>query len=313
MAIVGAPNHRCVLSIFPQRMSATWRHNGFTSYEHASAPRDQILRRTFEWRIGPYCSKHPDHAHSTKDLRDGFCRFPMNTDSGICGRPFEERPRWHDVLTPCEKDQGYAVYVIHDARCYGRDWSQDAEVYRADPVDAQSIVTDFVNIYSGGMIGTDKGFRPGILAMNGDEPTEEELAQVRAQQVAYFEFLVLDAISIHNNPKENQIISGLHRLACAWIGRTDLPFMIKMEQRQTKPCPACTEIIAYRANRCNQCHTDLDSWYESKGLVPDEKEDPFVADLMRRKAEAKKRQHQHVDEPSAPSTVIGAGKTKAAA
>ena len=274
---IAIPSHRCVVSIFPIMMRHEWRHNGFTTYEHAAAPRDQILHRVFSWQRGLYCPKHVSLQQSNKAIESGNCYQ--------CGTKLIEYPEWVDEFTPCAKDEGYAVYQLHDTFCWGRDWSQDKEIYRKDPVDAQSVCNDFVSVYSGGLLGADKGLRPGILAIAGEEPTPEELAQVRAMQTAFFQYLHDDAVAKWADGKTVEITS-LHRAACKWLGRMDHEFMKKAEQRSMKECPACSESMPYNANRCRSCSTDLDIFYESRGILPDEKEDPFVRKLIERKKQA---------------------------
>lgn len=275
---IGIPAHRCVLSIFPIELDHEWRHNGLTHYTHAAAPRDKILRRTFSWNVGLYCPEHPLHEQSNADLQGGYCQFQIDKRTR-CNVKLEERPRWIDEYTDCEKDQGYAVYVLHDTRSWNRDWGQDKEVFRADGVDAQSIVTDFVTVYGSGMIGSDKGLRPGIIAMAGDYPTEDELQKARQMQTAHFEFLYHDAVALHADGKTREI-TNLHRVACSWLGRNDLPFLRKIQQRSLKPCPACGEDIMYEAMKCKHCNESLPEWYQRYGVNPTDNNDEIVSAFL---------------------------------
>jgi hypothetical protein len=198
----------------------------------------------------------------------------------------EELPRWKDTIQPCAKNEGYAVYRLYDTASWSRDWNKDKEEYKSDPVDAYSVASDFASVYTTGLLGTDKGHKPGIMIISGDEPTPDELKQVRETQRDYFEHLFHDAIQL-NASGRGIGISELHRIACTWLGRLDLPFIEKIEQRNAKECVACGETIAAKANKCRFCGTELDVWYEERALMPDKKDDPFVYDVIERKRAAK--------------------------
>jgi len=256
--------------------------NGFTQLEHAEAPRNSILKRDFNWQVGQYCVEHPELEHDQAMIQrtGGRCAAMLDKRTP-CNLALQERPRWFDTYLECKKDQGYAVYKIYDSRYYQRDWLPDQETYITRHVPAHSIVTDFITIYSGGMPGADKGFRAGIIAIDGDMPTEEELERVRAQQTAHFTYLFNDAVSSYASQK-TELITDLHRDACSWLGRDDLPFLKKIRQVSVKDCPACGESIMAAALRCHKCTANLPEWYASYGITPESlgKEDEAVSSFL---------------------------------
>jgi hypothetical protein len=293
-------------------MSHQWRHNGITSYEHVPAPKDAILRRVFNWQVGLYCPEHPHIQHSKKDMEVGRCQQIIDS-TRRCLHEFEDQPKWYDSITECAKEEGYAVYQFHDTHCWERDRESDADRYFAKPVDAQSVANDVVFMYTHGMPGTDRGFTPGIMVMSGDTPTADELASVHARQTRFFEYLFNEAQGMSTHPDKSINISDLHRTACEWLGRFDVPWMKRAVHVSTKQCPACDETIRMSAKYCKECHTALDVWYESRGLMPEKEDDPFVYDLMERKAKAAAgKRHIVVEEPAIDEEpfVIGSGKVK---
>lgn len=193
-----------------------------------------------------------------------------------------ERPKNRDGSTPypthgltCDTEyaleaaprDGYSVLAVFDALQPMTGWSQDGPKENTltpghIPVDV--VANDLVNAWSSQTIVSKHGYKPGIGLIAGELPTEAELARLREQQRAFFEFLVQDANDKHLLG-ETKNITNIHRSSAHWLlgeAAQQLAWYPKMEQRSVKDCPRCAKQILSAALGCEHCSLDLVGWYE---------------------------------------------------
>jgi hypothetical protein len=102
-------------------------------------------------------------------------------------------------------------------------------------------------------------FRPGIMIIDGLEPTAEELAYLAQQQRGYAEFMVHDAQQSAER-HEWKKITDLHRCWAVWINYQpasgESNWTAKIGSEQIKQCVKCFERIDIRASICKTCKSD---------------------------------------------------------
>ena len=137
------------------------------------------------------------------------------------------------------------------------------------PVPVETIISDLLNCWTGGLFDVPSGAKPGIgeisllpaqvreLNKTGELPEDigvakEELDQLNSQQTLYFEYLFTEGERLHkqNNWKE---ITETMRLAADWLGY-QREWSHKAIARDSGPCPLCTAIIPNAAVVCPSCH-----------------------------------------------------------
>ncbi len=185
------------------------------------------------------------------------------------------------VIEAAPRD-GYSILAVFDALQAMTGWSQDGPKENTlspghIPVDV--VANDLVNTWAAQTIASKDGYKPGIGIIAGELPTEEELAKLREQQRAFFEFLVQCANDMHIG-QESKNITNIHRHSAHWLlgeAAQQLPWYPKMEQRSVKNCPRCARQILSAALGCEHCSLDLIAWYERfTHLTPD----PAVAQFL---------------------------------
>lgn len=246
------PNSTTILSIFPIALERQFLHNGFITYQHPEAPRDSILRRTY----------NPERVSTTN-------RIPPGT------------PDFFDETKNCEVNQGYTLIRVFDTFVWTRDFTQDSEHFIPHPVTAANVAKDLVSLWSSDALAGDGGSRPGLRSIAGEEPTPVELAELREMQTRYFRTLVNDGHSLFSKGQVKDI-SDLHRSAAKWLGANNLPWLVKIEQVEMKKCVACGNDIRSEALRCEKCNADLPDFYKKYGIEVDPLLDPAVAALFAR-------------------------------
>lgn len=246
------PTTVTVLSIFPVAMGKMCNHNGFITYSHPSAPRDSILRRSY----------NPDR---------------LTTTSGYT----EATPEYFDEVVACEVNQGYMLIRVCDTFVWTRDFTQDSESYIPHPVPARAVAQDLVSAFAGDCLKGDGGSGPGVVIIQGEEPTSAELARVRDTQTMYFRTLVNDGHALFSKGQIKDI-SDLHRAGAKWLGANNLPWLPKIEQVSIKKCAACGNDIRSEALRCEKCNVDLPDFYKKYGIEVDPLLDPAVFALLAR-------------------------------
>lgn len=230
------------------------RHVGLVEYQHPACQKDKIIVRTY----------NPDVISNLGKIPDGA-------------------PWFNDVVTPCEEGTGYVLINVSETYTITRDWTQDNEVQVPHPISAKALANDMRQCWAtaGYLMSGEVG--PGIMLIAGDEPTQEEIDKVTANQRIYFERLVVDAKAkeAQGNRKD---ITDAHRMAGRWFGM-DEEWIPRMTERKMKDCRACGEKILAKALRCKHCNVDLLEFYRKHNLSPDPITDPVVADIMTRPKE----------------------------
>lgn len=178
--------------------------------------------------------------------------------------------------------ESYATLTVFDALTPITGWSEmgsKENTLTPGHIPVQVVADDLANTWSAQTIASKDGYKPGIGQIAGDVPTEAELAHLRAQQAAFFRFMVDDG-----NDKllrgETKNITNIHRNAAHWLlgeGARQLAWYPQNEQREVKDCPRCSRQILATALGCEHCSLDLVGWYDRyTHLTPD----VFVAQFM---------------------------------
>lgn len=244
------PNSATILSVYPIHLEETLNHNGWITYRHPAADKDSVVVRSYnpEWLSNP-------------------------------AGPRVDSPQFTDQKRPAEVNTGYAMIRVFDTFVWTRDFTQDAERYKPNPVNAVDVARDLVSKWAGGTLKGDGGSRPGLMVIAGEEPTVDEVVSIRQMQTSYFRTLVNDGHTLFSKGQVKDI-SDLHRSAARWLGANNLPWLPKIEQTLVKKCVACGNEIRQEALRCEHCSADLPDFYAKYGIEPDPLTDPTVAALM---------------------------------
>ncbi len=196
------------------------------------------------------------------------------------------------VMPPCRNPEDYHVLKVLDTKQRTMDTgamiSQDDStiryVYRDIP--APIVRNSLVLQWSSGIGVSDSGGGPGIGPINGPEPSEQELENLRGRQRVWAEFLTTRADENWATGKRGEI-KNVQRKMAAWLGITkadDHPWIIEWSTGDNvKKCLACTEAIYSGATTCKHCRVALIPYaldliakygYTLNAII---KEDPEVA------------------------------------
>lgn len=109
--------------------------------------------------------------------------------------------------------------------------------------------------------GTSADLRPGIMIIEGEDPTEEELSFLRANQQRYFEVMVQRAQG-HAERNEDNMITDIHRLAARATGYRpsggERNWVADIGTNQRKECTSCFTMIDARSRVCANCKSPQD-------------------------------------------------------
>ena len=128
------------------------------------------------------------------------------------------------------------------------------------------VAENLVRAWTRGRVGTEGGLGPGVLICQGLEPSHDEVAQARALQTAYFEFLVNDADAKYAREGAKDIEAD-HRLAAEWLGVQNREWAKPITPASNKACPACGEDIKSTALVCRHCRTDIPKYIEDRATA----------------------------------------------
>lgn len=175
-------------------------------------------------------------------------------------RPYglrQEGGRTKFVLEAAPKG-GYTKLKIYDMWQYTQDIDASSasgrQVMNSFLVNVGSLVHDLIQHWAVQRIGTALGFRPGIAVIEGEEPTDQELAALLAVQRGYFEGLYQEAKDLSAR-HEHKKIGDFHRAASVWLGHKEDWAANRGESIDWKDCLACYSRIDARATVCKVCRS----------------------------------------------------------
>lgn len=187
-------------------------------------------------------------------------RIRMN--HGPTQRPSDGATTWYE-LTPVAKNQQTAkqccVIEIYDSFEHSKDELKSAAqgqfVPGLHPISADAIVRHLLLQWTGNLVDFPPGALPGIMEITHSVPTQDELQQMKDQQMAYMEFIFMEAerearIDVRRIPTERA------RMAADYLGR-HTAWSHPSETAGTAPCPACRQSIPEDAYVCHLCGTKI--------------------------------------------------------
>lgn len=167
--------------------------------------------------------------------------------------PGVEGGRTHYVLAPAEKGS-FVKLDVYDSfeRTYDPMKTEPGRPgFSPYPISAAETVNDLMQQWVFSRIGGASGFRPGIMVIDGDEPTTEELATLEAMQRGYAEFMIHDAEQAAEK-HEWKKITDVHRAMARWTGHKAV-WVADVGAKTLKDCVACYSAIDIRASVCKVC------------------------------------------------------------
>jgi len=155
------------------------------------------------------------------------------------------------------KKGSHSTLQIFDMFQRAQDIEQSAATGRhqnsAYPVKVETLANDMIQHWAVQRVGTNAGFRPGIMIIAGDEPTTEELDFLDAQQRGYFEGLYQEAKD-YSAQDQHKKIGEFHRAAALWLGHNNEPWAANVgASKDWKECDKCYKHIDARATWCSEC------------------------------------------------------------
>ncbi len=248
------PRSTTILSVYPIRKTATMRHIGQTTY--TMPPADKGLIRVAQ----------PDWACKVFDFQKNLP--PL-------------------VETPCNNGDGYSLLCIYDTFQSVTDPSTERPEDK--PMMVEFVRQDLLRQWVSQSFGSNLGASgPGIIAIAGTTPTEEELARARAMQHEFFTALVMSARDLYTTGHAKEI-NNRHRMAGEYLGIQGEAWMQSIKPKTLKTCGSCGADIDHIAITCNSCSANLVKFYQEMipyGITPESRGDHFVADILKRYAAA---------------------------
>lgn len=182
---------------------------------------------------------------------------------------------------PAAKPGEYVKLVVTGVVDPGIDYTTEPYTWVGRPVPVDVVVEDLVRAFTRSQLEASDSAGPGIGPIRGEEPTREELEELRARQEKYARMLVEHADALFAKG-DLFAITPLHRAMARWLGVEDREWVRELSFKPTKHCIACTETIPVQARVCQFCRTDLVSFMEANPDV-DRSADPFVAELVNKR------------------------------
>jgi hypothetical protein len=127
--------------------------------------------------------------------------------------------------------------------------------------------------------------KPGIMIIQGTQPTAEELAEMNAMEEKLCRYAVEEADRIKTTGKGE--IGEFHRNALAWMGSERRDWFKPIERGLTKTSPATGEQINMNATVDNG--VDLIEYYVKYGLKPEDYGDEHIATMFKRDPDLRRR------------------------
>lgn len=199
--------------------------------------------------------------------------------------PFRKQVRHNGITVykmPAAPRGSYATLRVYDTQewCSRPDPTDGKQHWLPMPIPAQVVADDLVNTWAGDTLGKRSGYSPGVMVIQGDKPTPEELDHLRTQQSALFDWYIKDGHSKHTRGQTNEI-TDVHRLAAREMldkGADRLPWYPTVHFTEVKDCIACGQQIESKSKVCDKCGTNLIDWYIKYKIDP--ADDPVIRDFM---------------------------------
>lgn len=185
---------------------------------------------------------------------------------------------------PAAPKGSYALLRVYDTWTLTKDLNligvaetyADAQSMVRSPVSCEGVAMDLLRQWAQDCPGNASGAKPGVMVIEGDEPTQLELDGLWQTQVTYFRWLVMKADEYWITGKREYITED-HRRALRWLGSEDRDWFKKILAVHYKACPACAEQINIMAVQCRHCQTNLVKFWRDMGVLrPTEDQDPGV-------------------------------------
>lgn len=205
-----------------------------------------------------------------------------------------ERNSFHDyILPPADPDKGYSVLEIQPYwvelldRMHSGPGEPGMMIREESPLPlAQELVSGWRST-----LAAESGFGPGIGIIAGIRPTAEELADLRAQHVAWCRYLVNQADMFWAVPENRKRIGDEHRGAAVFLKLQNSPdhaWVRNLTPDSHKDCLFCGEAMKSTARGCGQCGKDQAAYALEIGLTDrDVRHDAFLAAEVARMRKAK--------------------------
>lgn len=192
--------------------------------------------------------------------------------------------RQKHFFLPAAPRGSYSLLYVHDDGEYSNrprpDSPEDDWLFLPKP--AIVIATSLVELWAKNTLGKPSGFYPGIGIIAGEDPTQQELAALRAGQSALFDWYITDGNGKHIRGDHTEI-TDIHRMAAKEMldkGAARLPWFHSIEFAAVKTCDACGDQINANAKVCPSCKENLIDWYMKYDLSTDG--DPVIAAAVSR-------------------------------
>lgn len=122
-------------------------------------------------------------------------------------------------------------------------------------VTCDEIRQHLIQQWAGNIPGLPSGAAPGIMAIQGTYPTQEELKQMKDMQFMFYEYMFQEGEKLeHANDRRH--ISQVMRDACSYLGKKRTWANIDSTHEEAQ-CPWCQSNIPPQAIVCAQCRRQV--------------------------------------------------------
>ncbi len=208
--------------------------------------------------------------------------------------------RMTDYFMAAAPRGSYAKLVVYDTQEWMNRVSESTGKpdWIPAPIPAIEVARSLVQAWARNTLGNKSGFAPGVCIIEGEVPTDKELAELRSSQTNLFQWYILDGSAKHQRGEHTEI-TDVHRLAARELldkGAERLPWFPRIVFAEVKDCLACGKQIESRAKVCPDCSTNLVDWYVKYNLdattYPLPNGDPVIAAFINMISTAKTN-HSH--------------------
>jgi hypothetical protein len=204
----------------------------------------------------------------------------------ICSVHFEPKTerfmhsRRRTFFMPAAKKGSYSLLDVYDSQQAVRNTSDpeaDSASFIAMPVPVETIANSLVSSWAGSFIGVMGRNRPGIDRIEGDKPTDKELARLNKWEEALCRAAVEEADKIEKGTQKG-IITDFHRKALEWLDSEKRTWYRPIELGHTKVSVVSGNRIPMAALADNG--EDLIEYYVKYDLEPLDFEDAHINKML---------------------------------